>query len=664
MTTFADFAHDTVDPEFGAPFIDVDERRDAPLAHRYVHGGFSDSATRFSLYLPDAEQFEGRFFQYVQPVPVSEDLSQGATGPDDRISFAITSGAALVDTNNGGPAHEEPTYGAFRANAAVANLVRALLSTTYGTERVYGYAYGGSGGAFRVIAAAENTSGVWDGFVPFVVGSPMALPNVFSARLHGRRVLGDRLDDIVDAIDPGGSGDPAATLTDEQAEALAEVSAMGFPLRSWFAHRTMGMHAFAVIYPYLRVLDPSYFDDFWTVPGYLGADPTSSVHRDRLEMPTRIVELLSTSDLEESGLAVGTHPGSSNGGADDAWLGDERIETPVAARLQNAPGRSIDEAELVVTSGASAGRRIVVLRMIDDVAIFGPEEDESVPRGLRVGDTVTLDNSGMIAAQTYYRHQVPGRDFPQWDQFRGADGEPIHPQRPLLIGPLLALGATGTLQSGRFDDRMILVESVLDREAFPGQADWYAKKVYDQGGEQRFRIWMVDNALHGELEEQEFPTRTIGYVGVLHEALRQLAAWAERAIEPSASSSYDLTDGQVILKDARGVQPFVTLTADGSLRAEVEVGQEVTLEARVRAAAGAVVQLDWSDLGDGVYESEHLAPAPENTRTRTLTFTAPGTYFPAVRVIGRITSAELEPFGRLQNVARARVVVTGAATPR
>ena len=28
------------DPRFGAPFIDVDEWRDQPVRHRYVHGCF------------------------------------------------------------------------------------------------------------------------------------------------------------------------------------------------------------------------------------------------------------------------------------------------------------------------------------------------------------------------------------------------------------------------------------------------------------------------------------------------------------------------------------------------------------------------------------------------------------------------------------------------
>ena len=50
----------------------------------------------------------------------------------------------------------------------------------------------------------------------------MALPNVFSVRMHAQRVLRDVLDDVVDAVEPGGSGDPYATLDADQAEALRE----------------------------------------------------------------------------------------------------------------------------------------------------------------------------------------------------------------------------------------------------------------------------------------------------------------------------------------------------------------------------------------------------------------------------------------------------------
>ncbi|HEY8385407.1 MAG TPA: hypothetical protein VIK82_04230, partial [Porticoccaceae bacterium] len=59
----------SADKLFQQPYVDVDEWRDEPVRHRYVHGGFEGTETRFSLYMPPAEQYEGRFFQYITPVP-------------------------------------------------------------------------------------------------------------------------------------------------------------------------------------------------------------------------------------------------------------------------------------------------------------------------------------------------------------------------------------------------------------------------------------------------------------------------------------------------------------------------------------------------------------------------------------------------------------------
>src|SRR5215470_13721824 len=46
---------------FGKPFIDVDEWRDTPRRHRYIHGGFENSHLRFSGYFPPKELYKERF---------------------------------------------------------------------------------------------------------------------------------------------------------------------------------------------------------------------------------------------------------------------------------------------------------------------------------------------------------------------------------------------------------------------------------------------------------------------------------------------------------------------------------------------------------------------------------------------------------------------------
>ena len=211
-------------------------------------------------------------------MPDSEHLAQEATGEQDKIGFAVSSGGYFLETNGGGASGHpgssvDPTIAAYRANAASARYSRVVAARMYGEHRPYGYAYRGSGGGYRTIGSAENTSDVWDGFVPYVIGSPMAIPNMFTVRMHAQRILRNRFDQIVDALEPGGSGDMFEGLDEEERDVLTEVTRMGFPPRSWFGHRTMGMHAFPVLYRGLVAADPTYFEDFWTTPGYLGFAP-------------------------------------------------------------------------------------------------------------------------------------------------------------------------------------------------------------------------------------------------------------------------------------------------------------------------------------------------------------------------------------------------------
>ena len=654
--------------EFDDPYVDLDERRSAPVDHRYVHGGFAGTETRFSIYLPPPEQYQGRFFQHITPVPDNEHLAQGRTGQEDKIGFAIASGAYFLETNGGGApgrigSSVDPTIAAYRANAAAAQHSRTIAAEMYGEHRPYGYAYGGSGGGFRTIGGAENTSGVWDGVVPYVIGSPMAIPNMFTVRMHAQRILRDRFDAIVDAVEPGGSGNVYEGLDDEEAAALLEVTRMGFPPRSWFGHRTMGMHAFPVLYGGLRMADPTYFDEFWTKPGYLGHDDPGSLERYLVQEACTIVATLSAEEAYR--FPVGRQPGQRSGGVDTAWRGDEAARSvPIAVRLSVAPEVEIQGADLVVHSGTAAGARLLVVDLVGDVAVFGPN-DRKVLLQLRPGDAVELDNRGFLAAQTYHRHQVPTPDFHVWDQFRDPDGEPAYPQRPLLVGPLFAAAASGTVQTGAYEGKMIVVEALLDREALPWQADWYRARVEEHLGsttDDRFRLWYVDNALHGDDEQQEHPTHSVTYLGVLHQALRDLSAWVEQGVAPPPTTSYEVIDGLVVVPDdaaaRRGVQPVVTLTVDGGARSDVKPGTEVALRAQITVppGTGQVVLVEWDLDGRGYTIQEDIEPAEALTIQRRHTFASAGTHLPAVRVASH-RDGDPSQFARIYNLARARVVV-------
>lgn len=273
------------DPLFNQPYVDMDEWRDSPVRHRYVHGGFRGTEARFSCYFPPQEIYHGRFFQYITAVPISENASQGLTGEDNNIGFAIASGGYFVESNQGGSGASgspggtiDPTIAGYRVSAASAQYSRTLAGQMYGPHRTYGYVFGGSGGSYRTVSGFENTD-VWDGAVPYIMPTPMAIPNVYSVRLNALRLVGDKLRDVVDAVDPGGSDDIYVGLSDDQRQALSEATRLGFPPRSWFNYQTLGLGAFAVLNDLVVKNDPTYFDDFWRIPGYLGADPPESLTR-------------------------------------------------------------------------------------------------------------------------------------------------------------------------------------------------------------------------------------------------------------------------------------------------------------------------------------------------------------------------------------------------
>jgi hypothetical protein len=128
------------DEMFAEPYVDVDEWRDSPVRHRYVHGGFAGTETRFSIYLPPQDSYEGRFFQHITPVPDSEHLAQRVSGERDKFGFSISSGGYFLATNGGGASGSpgssvDPTIAAYRANAAAAQYSRVVAAEMYGEHR-------------------------------------------------------------------------------------------------------------------------------------------------------------------------------------------------------------------------------------------------------------------------------------------------------------------------------------------------------------------------------------------------------------------------------------------------------------------------------------------------------------------------------------------------
>jgi hypothetical protein len=502
----------------------------------------------------------------------------------------------------------------------------------------------------------------------------MAIPNMFTVRMQALRVLRDKFPQIIDAVDAGGSGDPYAGLDEVEAGVLREATRMGFPIQSWFGYEYMGVHGFAALYQGVVMADPSYFTDFWTQPGYLGFDHPERFKRDRLQYAGTVATPISAAEAARQRINIDASSEVNRGGVDSAFKIPEGKEGRriVAYKLTAAPPATYFlGGDLIVQSGSAKGKRLTLARIIDDVIVLGVA-DSSVAALVVAGDQVQVDNSNFLAMESYHRHQVPGPDFKVWDQFRKPDRTPMYPQRPRLIGPGFVMATAGSLQTGKFDGKMIVCESLWDREAMPWQADWYRERVREHLGaetDNHFRLWYTDHALHGDEADQlstEDPTRIVGYQGVLQQALRDLAAWVEKGIAPPQSTGYHMEDGKVIVAIAaaerRGIQPVATLEANGSERADVTTGQSVTFTATVEMPpqGGKVVAADWHFEGAGTFPIPAQlpkSPASHVTLKTTYTFTKPGTYFPTLRVVGQHRGNVKTPYARIENLARVRVVV-------
>jgi hypothetical protein len=348
-------------------------------------------------------------------------------------------------------------------------------------------------------------------------------------------------------------------------------------------------------------------------------------------------------------------------------------DIPIALQLDGLPDGSLMGAMLSMTSGDAAGHNFWIISARGDIVVTGQGETEfAALSGVAAGDEVLIDNSVYLAFQTYHRHQVHP-DFPVWDQFCVA-GQPVYPQRPNVIGSQFSLPGAGSIQSGRFSGKVIVVESLMDEAAYPWQAAWYDDLVHtvQPDADDRFRLWFVDHAMHmppSVMPDDPRPVRTtriVNYGGVLEQALRDLAAWVEKGEPAPPSTEYEVADGQVFVppkaSERKGIQPTVEVTADGRDRADVGVGEEVRFAAVVEAppGTGTVVSAEWDFDGSGEFavSSSVLDGSCSFLRvTASHTFTEPGTYFPALRVRTQRHSNTRTLHARIENLGRVRVVV-------
>jgi hypothetical protein len=667
--------------EVGPAYVDIDEWREQPRPHRYVHGGFEDSHTRFSFYFPPKDLYRGRFYQY---------LEGGAGGhehmlPMTRWAYAVAFedlGGYLVESNQGHFPDEGTGFSddweLFGASAESALFAKQLATEMYGEAPRHGYVWDGSGGGSRSIYCLENRPDVYDGAAPHVIWSS-PLGSIWQPIGYWWLHAHNKLPQIIDAMEPGGSGDPFAGLTVDEREALAALYRFGFPRGAesqlWaFSPWTWG---------FVNTLesDPGYYRDFWDKPGYLGHDDPDRLARLVIQQATTIKRTVGAEALADIAILAAT-------------AGAPPTDTGYGVVLEAAfeDPEALFGATLTFTSGKAKGRRVVISRVASG-AVLGTSGEHAPDffRGVEVGDEVIVDNRDFVAWCHMFLHGLSldliTRTDPETGEARylegfeglsawAVDDRALFPQRKARLVPQEG-GGTG--HSGRFKGKMIHVNATHDAQVWPNGVVVYKAKVRSDKGAaigDSYRLWWVENAPHGApqilgpaltplKDPGVWASRLVDYDGVTAQALRDLTAWVEDGAAPPADTAYRMGgDGDIRLEqDAgqrRGVQPTASATANDGSRAEVKVGESVRLIGRAAQppGTGTIVAAEWDFEGKGAFVRQAVPGDTEDVVVEAVhAYDAPGTYFASFRVGSHRDGRNgRPPFAR--NNARVRIVVT------
>lgn len=669
------------DGGYSSRFIDVDEKRTRvtpygdTITFRYIHGGFEGTNVRFSLCMPEKEHCDGRIFNYLNPSPAFDEEMRALqqVGEEDQISFCLIHNSCYLESNMGSTMAdvqmEDPNV-VWRSSAQVMLFAKDLVKEHCGKEKIYGYVHGGSGGGYKTMACIENTDGVFDGALPYVIGSPLSLPNTLAMHELGQRVFRNSFSKFYSNIDAGGSGDLYEGLNEIESTLLKELSIMGFPAKAWFYEERgiMKGHMLSLVIPGVKMADPTYFEEFWTKEGYEGHDDVYYAKRDRLVFDG-VIKGVYVSEGEAE---------MSVNGVDSAWKKGFGLVKEAYIELDKLPeGDDIyyREAQIIPTSGKGVGMAFGLDRMERDEngggriyigMTVGMTDMKAALSNLSVGDGIRLDNSDYIAAQYYYRHQVPAdRSFKAWEQFRDENGEILLPQRAFVLG--YAFNGTGTIQDGDIHCKTINMQSLMDESTCPWCADWYRNKVAENGKLDMYRTYYMERTMHGDYDCPQ-TNLNVSYTGAKRQVLLDLANWVENGVEPLPSTKYEMINNEPIVpksaKERGGIQPSVEFTVNGKDVARVKAGEPVKFVVKTEVPDGAgsitdiAVDLYDRDIREKRVEFEKPLDVDENGNAEfTEIFEEKGERYVSVMVKSQRDGNKNEFYTKAKNLARVKVIV-------
>ncbi len=647
--------------------------------------GVRQSPTTFEqqyvFRFPAKEFWRNRSFEKQHPI--------GGGIVDNEMAF--TNGAFSVNWLSNSIPNAVASH---RHEAAATKVARAYANTLYdNTDKIYSYFWGCSGGGTVAMAAAENTTGVWDGIQPQCVGTSIdAQYHSFYWQAHYTMAIPQaKRDAIAAAAVPGGTGDIYAGLNAEEKSVLDEFLAAGFPREIIDRHFN---HLTPLIDPIdIRLGDPTYEDDFWSGPGYAGTNPPDYLKAARVDGWVTITGI--TRDADGAPMEVQFDPatipvlGTTGDNYLEYWIytddGKTRLIDPT--RTFGPPTENKARFSLIGKLDTAAGTLALTGTL---PALMGPPlpitNSPLLLEALRVGSRIRINNRFILSMYYYPRHSIVA-GIKSHDQYRNADGSPKYPQRADLSALLHSSYRTmgGRVETGDIKTRIMILEGMADQLSWPifnvGYTERVRKALGSARADEMMRFYLHDNGSHAE---------GAGQPGIFQQSIQDMMAWVEQGIAPPPSTRYTVRKGQVILPDdaadRRGLQPVINLEANGGDRAVVGVNQPVSLIAKLEMppGTGQIVQYKWTIAGDDeamtvidkpretgeverfsstLGDNNEVAtvldtPQPLVHVKHSITFTQPGTYVVRLNVNGQ-RDGLVAPGNRtlVQNYRDVRVVV-------
>jgi hypothetical protein len=476
---------------------------------------------------------------------------------------------------------------------------------------------------------------------------------------------------VVDAMQPGGSGNPFEGLNTHQREELASLYRLGYPRGDeWVIGQPSGtIWLWASMAERLASEYPEYFEAFWIKPGHVGYDSPQLVAGDLIDSSATVSRVLTAQEFMDD--PQFQHAEYSRIRASAVMLAGTRgFDLPIAVEIDGVSGYKLGMG-VRLSTGKAAGRQLYCTYHVGDIVLCDGAGEASNLRFTDVlpGDEVRLDNHAFLAYCYSYRHHL--QPVPEYE-FLKVDGRPIFDQHEQVeMSPFM-----GTVHTGRFEGKLMWVHHTHDASLWPPQGLGMKNNVErergSEGAKEYFRLRWTENSEHVPVAfvpsqpDRAANTWLIDYWPIIEQSLVDLARWVEEGIEP-AGTVFDFADGKVTLPptaaERGGIQPVVHVTANGALRAEARVGEPVDLVVHAEAPpnAGTIISAAWDFDGSGTYPFQHdgiSGTQADITLTSTHAWDKPGTYFATCLVHSHTDGDVSTTLRRLPNLASARVIVT------